>query len=39
MVSLEKIDSVERERIKVGELYIPISGTYKKDFFERINKK
>lgn len=37
MVSLDKIDSVERDRIRIGEVIIPISDTYRKDFLARIN--
>lgn len=37
IVSLDKIDSVERDRIKIGKELIPISNTYKKGFYERIS--
>jgi DNA-binding LytR/AlgR family response regulator len=37
MVALDKIDSIERDRIKIREALIPISDTYRKAFFERIN--
>ena len=37
MVSLDKIVSVERDRIKIKDLIIPISETYKKEFLELIN--
>ncbi len=37
MVAINKIDSVERDRIRIKDLYIPISETYKKQFFELIN--
>lgn len=36
MVSVARIQSIERDRIKVGEVYIPVSETYKKAFLERI---
>lgn len=36
MVSLDKIESIERDRIKIKEVLIPISETYKKNFFELI---
>jgi two-component system, LytTR family, response regulator len=36
MVALDKIDSVERDRIKIKNLFIPISETYKKYFFDLI---
>ena len=38
MVALDKIDSVERDRIRIGDTRIPVSDTYKKYFFEKINK-
>lgn len=37
MVALDKIDSIERDRIKIREALIPISDTYRKAFFERIH--
>lgn len=37
MVALDKIESIERDRIKIKDVLIPISETYKKDFFERIH--
>jgi two-component system, LytTR family, response regulator len=37
MVALAKIESVERGRIKIGDQLIPISDTYKDDFFQLIN--
>lgn len=37
MVSLDKIVSIERDRIKIKDVLIPISGTYKKEFLELIN--
>jgi two-component system, LytTR family, response regulator len=39
IVALDKIDSVERNRIKIGDRLIPISETYRKIFFDRIEKK
>lgn len=36
MVSLDKIVSVERDRIRIKDVLIPISETYKKEFLERI---
>ncbi|GMN11597.1 LytTR family DNA-binding domain-containing protein [Croceitalea sp. MTPC9] len=39
MVSLSKIDSVERRRIKIANQLIPISETYKADFFRKINSE
>jgi two-component system, LytTR family, response regulator len=37
MVSLDKIYSVERDRIKIKDMLIPISDTYKKNFLQLIN--
>ncbi len=36
MVSLDKIESIERDRIKIENIYIPISETYKKAFYDLI---
>lgn len=38
MVALNKIESIERNRIKINKQLIPISETYKNTFFELINK-
>lgn len=38
MVALDKIDSVERDRIRIKDTLIPISETYKKAFLELINR-
>ncbi len=37
MVSIAKIDSVERDRIRINDVYIPVSETYKKAFFALIH--
>lgn len=37
MVSLDKIDSVEKGRIRIKERAIPISETYREQFFSLIN--
>jgi DNA-binding LytR/AlgR family response regulator len=37
MVSLDKIESIERDRIKIKDELIPISETYKQTFYELIN--
>ena len=37
MVGIDKIESIERDRIKMMDVLIPISETYKKSFFELIN--
>jgi DNA-binding LytR/AlgR family response regulator len=39
MVSLAKIESVERGRIKIGDLLIPVSDSYRDSFFALINKQ
>ncbi|HXU26583.1 MAG TPA: LytTR family DNA-binding domain-containing protein [Bacteroidia bacterium] len=39
MVAIDKIESVERDRIKLKDILIPISDTYRKSFFELINHK
>ena len=39
MVSIDKIESIERDRIKIKDILIPISETYKKPFFVFINFK
>ena len=36
MVALEKIESVERHRIKIGDKLIPISTAYRERFYRRI---
>ncbi|MBS1948879.1 MAG: response regulator transcription factor [Bacteroidetes bacterium] len=36
MVALDKIDSIERDGIKIKNVFIPISETYKKLFFQLI---
>ncbi len=38
IVSLAKIDSIERNRIFIGGHSIPVGETFKEDFFKRINK-
>ena len=39
MVSLHRIEAVERGRIIIGDQRIPISATYKVPFFDRISGK
>ncbi len=39
MVSLNKIESIERSRIKIADQLIPISETYKETFFQLINNR
>jgi two-component system, LytTR family, response regulator len=39
MAALHKIDAVERDRIRIGEVLIPISETYRDTFFAAIGGK
>ncbi len=39
MVALNKIESIERSRIKIADQIIPISETYKEVFFQLINSR
>ena len=36
IISINKIESIEKNRIKIGENFIPISSTYKQSFFKFI---
>ncbi|MFC2086129.1 LytR/AlgR family response regulator transcription factor [Bacteroidota bacterium] len=38
IVAINKINFIERNRIKIGEELIPISNTYKREFFNKINR-
>ena len=38
IVPINKIESIERNRIRIGEKLIPISETYKKDFYDYLQK-
>ncbi len=38
MVALNKIETIEKDRIKIGNTLIPISETYKQPFFELIKR-
>jgi two-component system LytT family response regulator len=38
MVSISKIEAIERNRIKINEVSIPVSETYKSSFLKIINK-
>jgi DNA-binding LytR/AlgR family response regulator len=38
-VALDKIESIERNRIKIQDKYIPISETYHKAFFDLVERK
>lgn len=39
MVSINKIESIERNRIKIGETLIPITDNYRDSFYELLKKK
>jgi DNA-binding LytR/AlgR family response regulator len=39
IVALDKIDSIERNRVKIGEELLPISDSYKDGFFEVLGNK
>ncbi len=39
IVSIDKIDSIERNRIKIGEKFIPITDSYKEGFYKLLNDK
>jgi len=39
MVALNKIESIERSRIKIGDQLIPVSETYKDTFLQLINSR
>lgn len=38
LVALDKIESVERERIYIHKLVLPISSTYREQFYQRIGR-
>ena len=39
IIALSKIESIERNRIKIGDKIIPIGDTYKEYFFKQIEDK
>jgi len=39
VVSLNKIENIERNRIKIGDKIIPIGETFRKDFLQHIEKR
>lgn len=39
IISIDKIDSIERSRIAIGDKVIPIGDTYREGFFKLIDKK
>lgn len=38
IVAINKIESIERNRIKIGEKLIPVGNTFKDEFYDSINK-
>ena len=36
IISIEKIDFIERNRVVIGEKYIPIGATYAEDFWKKV---
>jgi len=36
MVAIDKIESIEKDEIKIDGIYIPVSETYKKRFYELL---
>jgi DNA-binding LytR/AlgR family response regulator len=36
IVSISRITSIERDRIKIGNKYIPIGDTYKENFYKNL---
>jgi two-component system, LytTR family, response regulator len=38
MVTIDKIDSIEKNEIRIGRKYIPISDTYRQAFYEIITR-
>ncbi len=39
IISIDKITSIERDRVKIGEVLIPVSKGYKQGFYQLINKR
>lgn len=39
IIALDKVENIERNRIKISDKLIPISDTYKKPFFEFLDKR
>jgi len=38
IVSFEAIDAIDKEKVQIGEIFLPVSDTYKKSFKEFIDK-
>ncbi|MBE7179311.1 MAG: DNA-binding response regulator, partial [Mucilaginibacter polytrichastri] len=36
IVALDKIESIERSRITIGDMVVPIGDTYREVFFQKI---
>jgi DNA-binding LytR/AlgR family response regulator len=39
IIAIDKITSIERDRVKIGEAMIPVSKGYKQEFYQSINKR
>ena len=39
VVAIGKIEKIERNRITIAEKIIPVSGSYSKDFYSKLNLK
>jgi DNA-binding LytR/AlgR family response regulator len=39
IVALDKIDSIERNRIRIGEKFIPIGESYSKAFYSTLEQR
>jgi DNA-binding LytR/AlgR family response regulator len=39
IIALDKIESIERSRISIGDKIIPIGDTYRDEFFRHIDNK
>lgn len=39
MVSIDKIENIEHNRVKIGEHLIPISTTFRKQFYSILNNR
>lgn len=38
MVSIDKVESIESDEIRIGDVFIPISATYRKEFYQFMGK-
>jgi len=39
LVSLDKMREVSKNRVRIGDTYLPVGDTYKDDFFRRLGEK